>query len=781
MDSGTDYPFRELFSSPTAVLTLNGDSTRTYPVGPIPPSPCTQACPAGVNVKAYVSLIAAGQFQAALEVVRRRNPLPGICGRICTHPCETHCRRREVDAAVAICALKRFVADYELDHPTPGPLPGRSAPWRKERVAIIGSGPAGLTAASDLAREGFKVTVFEALRSAGGMLVAGIPAFRLPRKIIQVEIAAIERLGVKIRTSSPVAGPGAVGKLFRQGFGAVLIASGAHKGKKLGLKGEGRYAGVLDCLEFLKAVNLAKPPPVGPRILVIGGGNSALDSARAARRLGKATVEIVYRRSRKEMPASEEEIKAAEEEGIRLRYLAAPSRLLASQGRLTGLECVRMRLGKPDSSGRRRPLPVKNSEFILPADTVIAAISQEPDLSYLGEKDKLPGTPWNTLEVDPQTLATARPGVFAGGDVVTGPNTVIDAIAAGHRASRSIIQYFDGVSPAVDTACPPVQEAEIRPDLDRQPQRPRAAVPSRPVPQRRNSFKEVEASFDATTAIREAARCLHCGPCQECYTCVPECDHQVTLLDGHTEALLRLPAELGSPLDGTTWKGLAREGPDWTGLLKLPGGQFPLHLSTPIPSVRSEFCRGCGDCVEVCPYSALELVASGEKGPVARLDPHLCRGCGTCVVHCPPSAIIPAYLQGEQQIRGLRTLLIPGVQNIVVFSCRWNGLVNSFRARPGINIVVLRSLCSGQVEPGTVLRAFEKGAAGVLIAACQGPDCHYGNGSEQAEKTYARIVDLVHLLGLNSRRLGYAPIPASDGIEARRLVERFTAGLELPE
>jgi len=267
-------------SSNTSTFTFQNKPDQVYQISATEPSPCTLACPAGVNVKSYVSLISSGRFQEALDVVRERNPLPGICGRICTHPCEDFCTRIEIDAPVAICWLKRFVADYELSHP--GSKQKKIKQTRKENIAIIGSGPAGLTAANDLIRHGFGVTIFEALQKPGGMLIAGIPSFRLPRDILKVEIDAIKALGVKIKTSNKIKGKDAIQKLLNDGFDAIFIAVGAHKGKKLHIPGENKYKGIIDCIDFLNKANFTSPPDLGKKVIVIGGGNSAIDSARTA-------------------------------------------------------------------------------------------------------------------------------------------------------------------------------------------------------------------------------------------------------------------------------------------------------------------------------------------------------------------------------------------------------------------------------------------------------------------------------------------------------------------
>ncbi|MFQ6618107.1 MAG: FAD-dependent oxidoreductase, partial [Fidelibacterota bacterium] len=318
---------------------LTPDHTGEYVLHEVIESPCTLACPARVNVKGYVSLIAEGKFQEALDLVRRRNPLPGICGRVCTHPCEIHCKRGEIDNALAICWLSEI-------------KPAKIT--RKKRVAVIGSGPCGLTAAMDLVGMGYPVTVFEALEEPGGMLYVGIPSFRLPREIIKAEADRIISSGVEVKTGVKVGEDITINDLFKQGFKAIFIAIGAHKGRKLGIPGED-YKGCMDCVSFLKRVNLGDRRKPGDKVIVIGGGSSAVDSARTALRLGCREVTIVYRRSRKEMPAVESEVEEAEREGVKIQYLTAPVNISGGEGKVKGMRCIKMKLGEPDSSGRRRP------------------------------------------------------------------------------------------------------------------------------------------------------------------------------------------------------------------------------------------------------------------------------------------------------------------------------------------------------------------------------------------------------------------------------------------
>jgi heterodisulfide reductase subunit A len=407
---------------------------------------CVETCPAHVDVRTYVGLIADGKYVEAVEVVRRTNPLPAVCGRVCNHPCESACNRGKQDEAIAIDALKRFASDYEGSLRKQGriPLPKPTRKKSNSKVAVIGSGPAGLTVAYDLALKGRECTIFEAAPVPGGMLWLGIPEYRLPRHVIESDIEYIKALGVELRVNARVGKDLTVDDLFKQGFRAIFMGVGAHKGLKLGVPGEDEFEGILDCVVFLRRVNLGDKKKPGEKVIVIGGGNSAIDSARTALRLGCQEVSILYRRSRREMPANPWEIEEAEREGVRIHYLAAPVKMLGKNGKVSSMICTNMRLGKLDASGRRSPIPIEGSQFEIETDCVIPAISQEPDISFLQEGHGLKISKWNSFVVDEKTMATNRAGVFAAGDCVTGPATIIQAIAAAHVAADSMEKYLEG-------------------------------------------------------------------------------------------------------------------------------------------------------------------------------------------------------------------------------------------------------------------------------------------------------------------------------------------------
>ncbi len=773
MSSTATSPVKDKIFPANSTLIIDGPQRQEYTVGPVEPSPCTMACPAGVNVKAYVSLMAAGRFREALEVIRERNPLPGICGRVCTHPCEAACNRNQVDQPVAVRWLKRFAADWELANQIADPVPFNTA--KTGKIAVIGSGPSGLTAANDLVRQGYAVTVFEAMDEPGGMLIAGIPAYRLPRKILSTEIKYLEKLGIKIRTGEKISGDKALEKLFAQGYKAIYLAIGAQDGKKLNIKGEGKTEGVLDAVTFLNQVNLSAASKPGDNIIVIGGGNSAVDSARTALRLGSKKVHIVYRRTRQEMPADEEEIVEAEHEGVEITYLVAPLEVLVDSDKITGLKCQKMKLGKPDDSGRRRPVPIEGSEFTIECDTVISAVSQQLRLDFgLGEVEL---SRWNTLAADESTMATSQPGIFAGGDAVTGPSTVIDAIAAGHRAAESIMRYLDNEPLQADPLPAPGTEFEIKIDIDQRPAQNRAVMPAKKIQQRLGNFDEVEFGFDETTAIAEARRCLRCGPCVECDSCLTLCDKQPVLLtipDQSGEYLFRVPAALQSQIKASG--GLSVD-------LKTGGkATSPVLLQSLQPQVAANICRGCGECINICEYDAISMIPTEGDLSVSVVNNDLCRSCGTCVATCPNGAMLPGYTD-YQWLDSKLAHLKPGKINLVVFSCRWNG--SSLAAdeisklQSGrINLNLVQTICGGRIDPSFTLRAISAGATGVLISTCADDDCHYGTGASQTKAAFEETKNLVHILGTDTRRIKLIQIPGNDSVEFIKAVKSFGTKLK---
>jgi NADH-quinone oxidoreductase subunit F len=469
-------------------------------------SPCQHTCPVGINIPKYVAHIAAGEYQEAIDTIRERNPFPAICGRICHHPCEGKCRRGELEAPVAIRELKRFAADWSYRHNGKEPEPFPKT--KSQRVAVVGAGPAGLGCAYFLAQMGYPVTVFEALPVGGGMLAVAIPEFRLPREAIQQDIDYIAKRGVEIRYNTPINVNFTVEDLKKDGFSAIFIAAGAQRSQNIGIPGEledieNFYYG----LRFLRDVKVGRAVRVGRRVAVIGGGNVALDSARTALRLGADEANIYYRRSREEMPVTEVEYDEALNEGIQVNFLVSPTRIVSSNWKVTGLQCIHMRLGEPDEGGRRRPIPVEGSEFLIEADTVIAAVGQAPDHSFLP-----PGSALERMVVDNNTLATNVPGVFAGGDFATGPGFVVEAIAAGRRGAIAIDKYLRGDTSRVeiyDLKSEVIKEV-TKEEEETWEEQPRIKMPRLPVPERKRSFIEIEQGFSEEQARQEAKRCLRC-------------------------------------------------------------------------------------------------------------------------------------------------------------------------------------------------------------------------------------------------------------------------------
>jgi NADH-quinone oxidoreductase subunit F len=477
-------------------------------------SPCQHTCPVGINIPKYVAQIAAGEYLEAINTIRERNPFPAICGRICHHPCEGRCRRGELDDPVAIRALKRFAADWYFDHVRELPPPEPFPQTHSQKAAVVGAGPTGLSCAYFLAQMGYPVTLFEALPLGGGMLSVAIPDFRLPRDVIEKEIDYIAKRGVEIKYNTPINVNFTIEDIRNRGFEAVFIAAGAQRSQNIGIPGEledveGFYYG----LRFLRDVKIGKPVKIGRSVAVIGGGNVALDSSRTALRLGADEVNIFYRRSREEMPVTEVEYDEALAEGVQANFLVSPTRIVSDDWKVSGLQCIHMRLGEPDASGRRRPIPVSGSEFFAPADTVIAAVGQAPDLSFLPPDSALERTRWERLAVDENRLVTSVPGVFAGGDFVSGPGMVIEAIAAGRRGAIAIDKYLRGDTSRVEIydLKPSVIEEEISGEEEEswEPQF-RPEIPHLPLQERKGSFKEIELSFSEEKARQEAKRCLRC-------------------------------------------------------------------------------------------------------------------------------------------------------------------------------------------------------------------------------------------------------------------------------
>ncbi len=484
-------------------------------------APCIEACPERLDVPKYIEYIKSGRYAQSLSVIRQKNPLSAVCGRVCVRFCEFQCRRGLLDDPVSIKHLKRFVSDVQIEGAVKRE-PEPEARANGHRVAIVGAGPSGLTAAYSLARKGYAVEIFEALGEPGGMAAVGIPDYRLPRDVLRDEVEVIEHLGAKIHYGQRLGRDFDLEDLQARGFAASYVAIGAQNSHSLGVPGESaELGGYIPGIEFLRRINLREPVAVGQRAVIVGGGNVAIDCARSALRVGVGDVTVVYRRGRDEMPADCIEVNDAEAEGIHFELLSNPTRLLTEGGRVVGVECTRMALGEPDASGRRQPVPIEGSEFVIETDMVIPAIGQAVDLSFLKERrgaataPRLETTRRGTIKVDADTLQTSEEGVFAGGDCVSGPKTLIEAMAAGLRAANSIDQYIrEGrVVLSEDERMSRVlksMDAFGNESVDRLGGQNRIHPKERPTQERVDDFEEIEQVITPEEALMEADRCLRC-------------------------------------------------------------------------------------------------------------------------------------------------------------------------------------------------------------------------------------------------------------------------------
>jgi len=583
-------------------------------------APCKLACPAGIDIQGQLALIADGQYKEALKLIKESNPLPSVCGRVCPRFCEQNCRRNLVDEPVAINMLKRFVADYDMQE---GPYMPDIEPATGKKVAIVGGGPAGLSAAYFLALKGHSVTIFDSGPKLGGMLRYGIPEYRLPKADLDKEIKTITDLCESVKLGVSLGKDFTIDSLKRYGFEAIFIALGAQASQKMKVEGED-LKGVLAGVNFLRDVVLGNKIELGDRVAIVGGGNTAMDAARTSIRLGAKEVMVIYRRSRKEMPAAVEEVEEAEHEGAKFHFLTAPVRLVGENGRVTGVECVKMELGEADSSGRRRPVPVEGSEFIIPVDNVIAAIGQTLDMPILNDGVQLNLNSWGYVDINDKTMETSIAGVFSGGDGASGPATVVQAVGAGKKAAYSINQYLNGfpVMPQVKPFNSTKGElSEIDPEEFAGKERmPRAKMPAISIKARKNNFREVELGLSEEDAKKEAMRCLSCG-CQDVFDC----------------ELRKLATDYG--VEETKFDGEKH---------RLPITDDHRYI------VRdNNKCILCGRCARICSevmgLGAITFVHRGFKTQIQpslglRLEETQCESCGQCISTCPTGALTAKVL-----------------------------------------------------------------------------------------------------------------------------------------
>ncbi|MBW2573138.1 MAG: FAD-dependent oxidoreductase, partial [Deltaproteobacteria bacterium] len=486
-------------------------------------------------------MIAQEKYTEALEIITRTLPLPGVLGRICPHPCEDVCRRKDVDEPISICTLKRFTADQvDIDD-----LPLIEITPRNEKVAIIGAGPAGLTAAYFLAQDGFKVTIFEALPVAGGMLRVGIPDYRLPPDVLEKEIKWITRLGVEIKFNTALGRDITIDRLMDDGYKSVYLAVGCHANMKLNIPNEDTV-GVISGVKFLRDTALGDLKEIKGNVAIVGGGDVAIDAARSALRLDADKVSIIYRRTHTEMPAREEEIEDALEEGVDIQFLMAPVEVMEKDGKVVGLKCIKMELGAPDKSGRRRPVPVEGSEFVVDTDIIIPAIGQRTDTAFLKGSTGVDLDRWNNINVDPVSFETTRKGVFAGGDAQTGPGIAIGAVAAGREAAISISRYLDGTDLKEGRKSIEIPQKNFNPMDKGIPKVERAKMSRISMEDRKKSFAEVEQGLSEATAVIEAKKCLNCMVCCECLECVKVCKAEALTLETHSQKDEAIEIDTGS-------------------------------------------------------------------------------------------------------------------------------------------------------------------------------------------------------------------------------------------
>ncbi|MEW6111617.1 MAG: FAD-dependent oxidoreductase [Thermodesulfobacteriota bacterium] len=611
-------------------------------------APCQLNCPAGIDVPSYIALIGQGRYDEAVELIREDNPFPWVCGLVCPNPCESWCQRRYLDKALCVKDLKGLAAKVVMEQGTGYTIPTPKADL-KEKVAVIGSGPAGLTAAYFLAWEGYKVTVFEAFNEPGGMLVTGIPEYRLPRDFVRREIDAIAAMGVDIKVDTPVGQDLTLDHLRKDGYKAFFLGIGAWKSGRLAIPGETDFPQVIDVLTFLKDVSFGKRKKPADNVAIVGGGNAAIDAARTCVRLGCRTVSILYRRTRSEMPAHFEEIIQAAEEGVHFHQLTIPVAIHGKKNKLEAIECVMATLGEPDDSGRRRPIPIEGSEYRMPVGAVIAAIGQIPHVQDYPGLGEIGLSRKATIEALPISCQTNISDVFAGGDAVSGPATVVAAIGAGKRAAWGIHAYLRGEPLEIRKVPRPRRMVKpIRMNYREKAFIQRQEIPLIDLKKRITTFAQVELGLDEKAAQEEARRCLRCDICERCGKCVEVCTEKLGV----------------------------------SAIRFYHAGESSLVLKDYVHGL--PHCIGCGACVNICPTGALQLEDLGDERlllmcgtTINRIKMEQCEGCGVYflprifIKHVGKSIAVPGY-EFDQK-------LCPECRRIS-HACRMSGLEPDFKS-----------------------------------------------------------------------------------------------------
>lgn len=666
--------------------------------------PCDAACPAGIKVKSYVNLIANKRYLEALSIIMQDNPFPGICGYVCPHPCEDECTRSDLDMAVKIRELKRWAAEYEMSR---RPLAIEPYPVKyDEKVAVIGAGPSGLVTALDLTKMGYSVTVYEKEKKAGGTMRYGIPEYRLPERMLNFELSYLKKVGISIRTGRKVS---SVHDLFQQGYKAVIMALGTLKGNKLNIPGAD-LPGVWDALNFLKMCNQGPPPEVKGTVVVIGGGNSAMDAARSAKRLGAGEVIIAYRRSRGEMPAYEEEIEEAVAEGIDIKFLSIPFKIIGDS-EVKGIEMLEAELREPDRSGRRRPIPKEGSNLFIDASMIIIAVGMHPELDdFQGEIEIRK----NGLIKVTESNETSAPMVFAAGDVVTGPSSVVKAIETAHNTALAIHKIFHKED--ANRSCPPMPVIKTKPvSTDN-------LVDCRP-----------EERYNTSIMNKESSKCLSCGSCFECDICLSSCDYKVILgqVDDN-RFLMKVPTDFKVNSPGN-------------GRLRTKEGIFDIQMYSLTPTVNVERCIGCGRCEDSCVYNAITVRHYKSKPQHAEVDTDICRVCGACTGACPTGAIQQGPLS-DLSLLSEAGGIVSRTNGPVQISSIWDKGSACFE-NDFVGVTGLR-----RIGPSLLVQILGKGAPSIQFDSEH--ISHYLSNDNDIDELISRTNELLRLVGADKDLVG---------------------------